>query len=104
MYSLWLHLWFSYFPRESFLVLKSEEFFEDPRPVLQQIFQHLGLREPTGDEWAAILGAAAIRSAGTGQDMLPEAREAVTEFYRPFNEDLADLLGDKKWLWKHSEA
>jgi N-acetylgalactosamine 4-sulfate 6-O-sulfotransferase len=104
MYSFWLHMWFSYFPRESFLVLKSEDFFENPRQVLQQVFQHLGLREPTRDEWAAILGTAAIRSTATGQDMLPGAWEAVAEFYKPFNEDLASMLGDDKWLWSGAKG
>ena len=34
-------------------------------------------------------------SHAKGKTMLPEARKLVTEFYQPWNERLADLLGDE---------
>ena len=32
--------------------------------------------------------------------MLTETREILQKFYRPFNEELASILGDKIFLWK----
>lgn len=104
MYSIWLHIWFSIFPRESFLVLKSEEYFVNPRETLALVFAHLGVSEPTESEWEYILGASEIRTAATGEEMLPAARELVTDFYQPFNGDLATLLGSDKWLWDSNQS
>ena len=32
-------------------------------------------------------------------DMLPSTRQILTDFYRQYNEELADMLGDKRYLW-----
>ena len=37
MYATYLKIWFSYFPRDSFLILNSVEFFEDNRAVLRKV-------------------------------------------------------------------
>lgn len=37
--------WFKYFGRERFLVLKSEDFFDNPVEVMQQVFSFLDLKE-----------------------------------------------------------
>ena len=34
------------------------------------------------------------------QKMLAETQILLKKFYRPYNEKLADLLGDKKYLWQ----
>ena len=100
MYSVWLHVWFTFFPREAFLVLDAQDYFRNPRAVLACIFTHLGLPAPSELEWDAILTQSHINVAATGKEMLPEARKAATDFYAPFNRDLAELLGDEKWLWR----
>ena len=100
LYSVWLHLWLSHFPRESFLVVKAEDYFARPRAVLQRVFEHLGTAPPSGEGWDAILGAASIRSAATGAEMTTAARQALDEFYAPFDADLAALLGDQTWRWR----
>lgn len=44
-----------------------------------------------------------VRNKNTKKkEMLPETRQILEEFYRPFNEKLADVLNDKRWLWKDS--
>lgn len=99
MCSIWLHLWFSFFPREQFLLLRSEDYFANPRRVLSQVFSHLELTEPTESEWDHILASGSIHAAAAGKDMLPGAQSAVDALYSPFNRDLALMLGDDKWLW-----
>ena len=90
----------SYFPRESFLVVKAEDYFAKPRQTLQRIFRHLSFkRELSSSEWAHILAAAEIRTAASGKRILPEVRAQLEQFYKPYNEDLASMLGDSKWTW-----
>jgi hypothetical protein len=100
MYSIWLHVWFEFFPRRSFLTLRTEDYFANPRRALRQVFAHLQLREPTESEWHDILIAAEIRSAATGKEMLPEALDMANTFYKPFNDDLIKLLGNARWSWR----
>lgn len=35
--------------------------------------------------------------------MLEETKKMLKEFYAPFNQKLAKLLGDDRYLWKGSE-
>ena len=37
-----------------------------------------------------------------GKDMLEGTRELLDTFYQPFNEHLAQMLGDKNYLWRSS--
>lgn len=32
-------------------------------------------------------------------DMLPETHQLLLNFYQPYNEELAELLGDQSYLW-----
>lgn len=101
MYSIWLHLWLSFFPRESFLVVKSEELRAAPQATLRAIFAHLALAEPSPEQWQRILAARAQQGAGAAErEVLPETRQLVADFYTPFNHDLARVLQDEKWLWR----
>ena len=99
MYSIWLHVWMSFFPTDSFLVIKAEDYYAKPRQVLVHVFAHLGLSHPTEEEWTRILGTSEVRTAATGQDMLPAARALAGEFYASYNVDLAQMMGDAKWQW-----
>jgi hypothetical protein len=96
---VWLNIWFTFYPRSHYLILKAEDYFAEPQATLKRIFAYLELAEPSEDEWTQILGAADIRPAASGKDIMPEARDLVNDFYEPFNNDLVKLLEDKKWLW-----
>lgn len=37
---------------------------------------------------------------GKTGSMLPETRRTLSEFYKPYNKQLAQLLGDDGYLWK----
>jgi hypothetical protein len=37
MYATYLDIWFNFFPRESFLILNSVEFFEDNSAVVRKV-------------------------------------------------------------------
>lgn len=36
--------------------------------------------------------------------MAPETRRRLDEFYAPYNEKLARLLGDERYLWRREEG
>ena len=42
-YAEQLDRWFQYFPRERFLILKSEDLFQDPAPLYKEVLEFLGL-------------------------------------------------------------
>ena len=59
----------------------------------------LGMGNMTGE---AMQGATKMDKANVKryQAMLPETREMLRNFYRPFNQRLMALMdGDERWLW-----
>ncbi len=59
-----------------------------------------GLRDLTEHEWLKMLGVPRTNEQGSRYPrMLPETLKILSDFYQPFNEQLADLLGDERWLW-----
>lgn len=89
------------------LILKSEEYYADVKGSLQRVVALLGMEEPTVDEWQLMLQQEPNNQRQTNGedkgasqgDMLPKTRELLDDFYRPFNEMLAELLQDTKWRW-----
>jgi N-acetylgalactosamine 4-sulfate 6-O-sulfotransferase len=88
------------------LILKSEEYYTDVKGSLQRVVGLLGMEEPTVDEWQLMLQQEPNNQRQTSGkegaqqgDMLPKTRELLDDFYRPFNEMLAELLQDTKWKW-----
>ncbi len=90
LYARALRRWFGYFPREQFLILRSEEFFADPAAVVAQTLAFLGV-DP-----AAYPQDFSYRNMLPGQYSAPmpaDFRQRLREFYRPHNQELAGLLG-----------
>ena len=81
-----LERWFSYFPREQFLILRSEDLFTQPEVVYQAVLEFLELRR-----WA--LDAYEKVNAINVPDIDPMLREGLAEFFRRPNERLYELLG-----------
>lgn len=83
--------WFEVFSPEQFLFIKSERFFADPDIETNRTLRFIGLA-----------GSSRIgyRPFNVGQycAMDQTLRHTLTEFYRPFNRQLAELLGpDFAW-------
>jgi len=92
MYAEHLKRWLLYFQRSQMLILKSEEMFANPQEIVGQAWDFLGLspvhlKEPR--QWQKT----------DYRPMNPETRERLEKLYEKPNLDLADLLGDEKWLW-----
>jgi hypothetical protein len=82
--------WSEFFPREQMLVLKSEDFFENPQPTLKAVLEFLGL-----PEWEPEPSKLENkRNAGRYEDdMDPATRRRLEEYFEPHNRRLYEYLG-----------
>jgi hypothetical protein len=85
-YAEQLERWLALFPREQFLFLKAEELFADPETALAETYDHLGL-PPYRPEGVSRLNAAQYAA------IEPDVRAQYTEYFRPHNERLYELVG-----------
>ena len=84
--------WSRYFPVHEMLVLRSEDLFTDPARVYAATVRYLGL--PRHD-----LGTyERYNAAGELEGLTPHLRATLSEYFRPFNEQLYSFLGrDLGW-------
>lgn len=94
-YAEQLARWFDVFPREQFLILRSEDFFAHTREAFEQVLAFLGLPgwQPARFER---FNAARRTTADTDER---EARRLLAQHYEPHNQKLAELLG-RDFGWK----
>ncbi len=84
-----LEVWFQYFPRTQFLILKSEEFFADPQTYFLKACDFVGIGAPS-------LGTLEFGAHNVGgyQNTIPEdVLFRLEEHFRPHNERLHNLTG-----------
>lgn len=102
MHSVFMPDWLAAFPPEDVLVLRLEDYVSAThrRTVLERVFRHLHLQEPTAEKWEEILDMPAQRAGGKpgppeGKgEMQAGTRAELEAFYAPYNKELARLLGD----------
>ena len=104
LYVIYIKKWLEVFPRNSFLFVKTEEYATDALGVLtNQIFPFLGL-EPMSEK--AMLQLITLQKMGRRNaydkvkfNMLPQTRKQLELFFKPYNEELCQLLGTDKFKW-----
>jgi len=79
--------WMEYFQRDQFLILGSEDFFNDPRASIKSILSFLEL--PDCDNTDFIIH----NRGGYADSMKPETREFLANYFQPYNQQLYDYLG-----------
>lgn len=89
----WIYLtmierWMQFFPKEQFLILKSEDFFTDPSSTVNQVFQFLEVAPYT-------LPAYSTRNEGYYTPISSSLRSALGDFFQPHNQKLEAFLGQK---------
>lgn len=100
MYVLYLKEWLQLFPRSQFLIMRSEDYMaHEVSTLVNSIFPFLGARNLTADERAYLELRGDKEGLSHYLPMWNETETILNEFYSSFNSDLADLLGDDKWLW-----
>src|SRR5205085_746922 len=108
-----LRVWMDLFPREQFLILKSEDFYADPGASLKQVLAFLSLPEmetkvlpiepanPKGRSDSSVAGShSQVRKKEykqynntTYSKMDPALRKRLVEYFEPHNARLYDFLG-----------
>jgi len=86
IYAEQLERWFKYFPREQFLIIKSEDFYSEISSVFKKVLNFLNLPNFEPEVFRPF-------KSRQYQSMKPETREKLVEFFKPHNERLYKLLG-----------
>jgi N-acetylgalactosamine 4-sulfate 6-O-sulfotransferase len=82
-----------------------EDYANNTAEALQGLYKFLRLEEIPLNEIQDYLKTSTIvtnrnRGYEKAGDMMPKTRKILTDFYRPYNEKLAVLLGDKGFLFE----
>lgn len=97
-----LQAWMQFFPREQFLILKSEDLYSDPQRVLKETVTFLGLPEtsiPTTEfKQYREPNPRGYQNNEKPPKMDPEVRKYLVEYFQPHNAQLYEFLGrDLGW-------
>lgn len=92
-YAEQLRRWWSRFPRERLLILRSEDLFTDPGAVYAQTLEFLGLPNHRPRRFE-------VFNAGAELDEIePYVRHELTAYFRPHNTELYELI-DRDMGWE----
>lgn len=120
MYGHFLRLWWSHWPKDRLLLMRLEDESKDPKAHLNRVHDFLGLAhiDPNDNLWGWILNGTeknnnvvAVfnhfnKSAKEMEGEVPfpkirsDTRKLLDDFYRPFNELLAEMTDDPGFLWE----
>ena len=80
-----LQRWLEYFPQQQFLFLQSEAFYDNPKTVVNQVFEFLGL-EPYA------LPKYPVMNANAYPKVSQTLYQRLKDYFEPYNQQLIDLL------------
>ncbi|CAG5129501.1 unnamed protein product [Candidula unifasciata] len=103
MYDIFLKQWLKVFPRNQIMILRNEDYSKDIKSYMKRVYDFLQLRSLSDSELdniqkmpRAFEKTDQARQAGP---MMPETRLILDKFYSKYNKQLAETLGDPKYLW-----
>ena len=99
MYSVFAKDWLSVFPRKQILFLRTEDSYNMSQVMNEKVLPFVGMKKVSKVEDPTMYSQKHSNSRSY-KPMLKKTKKLLEEFYAPFNEELANTLGDKKWLWK----
>eukprot|EP00198_Chlamydomonas_reinhardtii_P007820 XP_001697157.1 predicted protein [Chlamydomonas reinhardtii] len=98
MYGLFLEIWYRFIPPQHWLVIKSEDFFTQPKPTLAKVVQFLGLSPANNTLLDKMVAAGNVNTYTTDKGPIePEARRLLADLYRPYNSLLAKITGEPRF-------
>jgi len=96
-YELQLRIWFRYFPREQFLIIKSEDLDTDRAATMERVFEFLGVPNHVAKKQEKKIHQRSY--SFTASD---DVKDFLYDFYRPYNQKLEKLLGPEwKGAWEN---
>lgn len=96
LYSKILKSWFEYFSKDQIFIIKSEDFFTDPNKVMNEVFEFVGLPNFDLDSYFHHHNSA---DKTDYPPLNPETREYLVNYFKPYNQELENLLG-RKFNWE----
>ena len=86
-YAEQLARWFAFFPREQFLILKSEDLFQNAEEVIRRVYNFLDI---------PLWNMEQFKNVNPGGYPAAEQKtlNELKVYFRPYNEELKKLLGD----------
>ena len=100
-YYEFIHEWFQFFPRQQFMIIRFEDYIQDPASYAMKVWEWIGVTNL--QEWmlSYINRFNAINSGNVNiGSMMPKTRQLLHDYFRDQNEMLAILLNDNSFLWK----
>lgn len=100
LYKSQLERWYECFPEQNIKIIKSEDFFKNPRMVINHLFKWFGLEvEPV--KFAHYLRAKKQNNKHLNYVVPPLTKSVInklTKYFKPFNAELYEFLGrDMNW-------
>ena len=92
LYYYQLKAWMKYLPREQFLILKSEDFYNNTPIIMEQVYDFLGVTPQQLPEYSKI-------NVGSYQEVDSEIRQTLTAYLKPYNRQLEEFL-NLEFNWK----
>ena len=92
LYIYKIKAWMETLGREQFLILKSEDFYEDPSIHMANVFDFLGLPNCPLEKYPKV-------NAGSYNEIDASLRQTLVEYFAPYNQQLEDYL-DMKFDWQ----
>ena len=94
IYYIHLLKWLQFFPKDQFLFLRLEDLSNNSQILMDKITDFLNIDRQTPSQLSLIQNKGKIQLK-----MLPETRQVLFDFFRPFNQQLVKLTGDSQFLW-----
>ena len=83
--------WLKHFSRDQFLFIKSEDFFQDPKKILEDVYEFLEIDKV----YPANLKP---QQVGSYPELSTETRAELNNYFEKSNHELVELLGDSfRW-------
>jgi tetratricopeptide (TPR) repeat protein len=83
-----LRAWIELFGRDSFLILKSEDLYEQPAKVMTEVLHFLKLSDRTLENYPKV-------NAGSYTGVDDSTKQILAEYFQPYNQQLESYLGIK---------
>lgn len=84
--------WMEIFPKEQFLILKSEDFFANPEAIVNQVFKFLEVKPYQLQEYRN-------QNKGNYPAVSKSICKTLSNYFQPFNQQLEEYL-DSKFNWE----
>lgn len=95
--------WHKHFPKENLLILKSEDWFSNPREILKQIYEFLRIKEIYPNEILRVDPWTKAKKKYGYPEAPANIKKWLTNFYHPYNRQLAEYLC-RDFGWEESKS